>query len=175
MNLLTPALRRRARLDIGLTVLRSIGAILLVYGLVAAIILLIGRTIAEWNFARVVERSTLVLRATTATSHEAQVTNEILLAIEEFQRTFTPWTVALTAITTHTPPGIILTTVTINRESMLRIEGIAATRDDLLTFQERLRELPYLSEVTIPFSNLLLRERIDFSIDAGVNRATVPL
>lgn len=148
---------------------------LLAYGLVAATVLLIGRTIAEWNFARVVERSTLVLRAANAPSHEAQVTNEVLLAMEEFQRTFTPWTVALTAITAQTPTGVTLTTVTINRESMLRIEGVAATRDDLLAFQERLRELPYLSEVTIPFANLLLRERIDFSIDAGVNRVIVPL
>lgn len=175
MNLLTPALRRRARLDVAFTVLRSIGATLLCYSVVAAIVLLIGRTIAERNFAAVVERSTLVLRATHATAQGAQQANEVLLTIEELKRTFTPWTVVLTAITAETPPGIALTMVTVDPGSTLRIEGRAATRDDLLAFQERLRTLPYLSEVTVPFANLLLRERIDFSITTGVIRTAVPL
>lgn len=174
MNLLTPSLRRRAQIQLALAALRGIGAILLGYSVVAATILLIGRAVTEWNFANVVERSTLVLRQTNATSREAQEVNEILLAIEEIEHAFIPWTVVLTAATTAAPTGITFTATTVTNASTLRIEGQATTRDDLLAFQERLRRLPFLANVTIPFSNLLLRERINFSIEARVLKAAVP-
>ena|GEM_PF-3612254 len=175
MNLLTPALHRRARTAVALAALRSIGAVLLCYGIAAAIVLIIGRAVVEWNFARVVERSTLVLRTANVASREAQATNEMLLTVETLQQTFTPWSVVLAAITERAPAGITLTAATITAEGALHMEGRAATRDDLLTFQERLRTVPYLTEVTVPFSNLLLRERIVFSMDASVARSAVPL
>lgn len=174
VNLLTPALHSRARVEVALTALRGIGAVLLCYGIVVAIVLLAGRAVVEWNFARVVERSTLVLRTAGAASREAQATNEMLLAIEALQRSFTPWASVFATVAERAPSGITLTAATITAEGALHLEGHAVTRDDLLDFQERLRTVPYLTEVTIPFPNLLLRERIVFSIDAEVERSAVP-
>jgi Tfp pilus assembly protein PilN len=175
VNLLTPALHRRASVEIALAALRSIGAILLCYGIVAAIVLLAGRAIVEWNFARVVERSTLVLRTAGAASREAQTTNEMLLALESLQHSFTPWASVMAMVAERAPSGITLTAANITADGALHLEGRAATRDDLLAFQERLRTVPYLTEVTVPFSNLLLREQIVFSIDATVERGAVPI
>lgn len=175
MNLLTATLRRRARRRLAVTLLRNVGAALLGYSIIAATILLIGRTIAEQNFATVIARSTLVLRDLSGASREAQAANEMLLAFEQIRRTFTPWTIALTAIAERAPTGITFTNIAVEAAGdAVRIGGRAATRDDLLKFQTDLRKITFLTEVTIPFSSFLQRERIDFSIDVRLDRAAVP-
>lgn len=175
MNLLTPILRRRARRHLAFAALRGISGLLALYCAIIASVLVIGRAVTERNFATVVERSSLVLRTGGATSQDVRATNELLLALEQFRNTFTPWSVAITAIAARVPPTIVLTDITIERGTSLRVDGRAPERDHLLAFRDALQALPILSDIVVPFSNLLLRERIDFSIEARVDRTTIPI
>lgn len=129
----------------------------------------------ERNFAAVVEHSSLVLRTGGATSQDVRTTNELLLALEQFRTIFTPWSVAITALTERVPPTIVLTDITIERGTSLRVDGRAPEREHLLAFRDALQTLPYLTDIVVPFSNLLLRERIDFSIEARIDRTTIPI
>ncbi|MDO8622550.1 MAG: hypothetical protein Q7R80_04940 [bacterium] len=147
--------------------------LLVLYCAVVASVLVIGRTITERNFATVVEHSSLVLRSGGATSQDIRATNELLLALEQFRRTFTPWSVAFITIAERVPTPIVLTEITVDRNASLRVDGRAPEREGLLVFRDALQTLPYLSEVVVPFSNLLLRERIDFTIEAHVDRAAI--
>jgi len=101
--------------------------------------------------------------------------NESLLALEQLRARYTPWTIALTAMTDRAPSGTTLTAITIDRAATFHIEGTAVTRDALLAFRDAVQAIPFSRDVTVPFSNLLQRERIDFSIDGRADRASIVL
>ena len=174
MNLLTNQLKDHARGQLVATVLWRASALLLIGSIVIAMALLIGHTMMERAFATIVERSNLVLRGSGATAQRVRTTNELLLALEQLHTNYTHWTIALTAITDRVPTGITLTSLTVDRGTALRIEGHAATRESLLAFRDTIQGFPFLRDVTVPFSNILQRERIDFSIDARVDRTVIP-
>jgi Tfp pilus assembly protein PilN len=99
--------------------------------------------------------------------------NELLLTLERLHSRYTPWTVALTAIAERIPADIVLSSVTLNEGATLRVEGHAMKREALLAFRDALQVMPFLRDVAVPFSNLLQRERIDFSIDARIDRTAI--
>lgn len=173
MNFLTDQLKAHARTRLIATALWRASALLLTEGIVIAIMLLVGHTIMERTFATVVERSSLVLRGSVEISQRVRAMNELLLTLEQLSTRYTPWTVALTAITDRVPETITLATITVNDRAAFRMEGHAATRETLLAFRDGLQALPFLRDVAVPFSNILQRERIDFSIDAHVDRAAI--
>lgn len=173
MNLLTPQLKAHARTQLVATALWRVGALLLTEGIAIAIMLLIGQTLIERSFAVVVERSSLVLRGDSGISQRVRTMNELLLALEQLHTHYTPWTHALTTITDRVPTTIALATIMVDERANLRMEGHATTREALLAFRDGLQGLPFLRDIAVPFSNILQRERIDFSIDARVEATAI--
>ena len=57
------------------------------------------------------------------------------------------------------------------KDFQLFISGIAETREDLLAFDERLKQDPCFTGVTLPLSNLLVREQVSFQIDIVVKES----
>ena len=155
------------------TALWRASALLLCESIAIAIAFVAGHAIMERTFAMVVERSSLVLQGSGGTSQRVRTMNELLLALEQLRGRYTPWTIALTAITDRVPSGITLTTLAVDQGTALRIEGHAGTRELLLAFRDAIQGLSFSHDVAIPFSNLLQRERIDFSVSGRVDRAAV--
>lgn len=175
MNLLTDHLKGRARTQLIATALWRMSALLLVESIAIAIVFVAGHAVMERSFATLVERTSLVLRGSGGTSQRVRTTNEFLLALEQLRGRYTPWTMALTAITDRVPSGITLTALAVDQHTALRIEGHAETRESLLTYRDAIQGLSFSHDVAVPFSNLLQRERIDFSISGRVDRALVVL
>jgi hypothetical protein len=67
------------------------------------------------------------------------------------------------------PQSVTLSTIDISRNEKnlsLHIIGKAGTRDDLITFQNKLENDKMITNVELPVSNLLLEKNINFSIKA---------
>ncbi len=50
----------------------------------------------------------------------------------------------------------------------LNIKGIAATREDLINYKEKINSSNFLKEIKLPISDLLLRENIKFELTTEV-------
>lgn len=59
------------------------------------------------------------------------------------------------------------------KEYQLFLSGTADTRDDLLTFDEKLKGEACFSEVNLPLSNLLTQENVSFQIDITLKESCV--
>jgi len=65
--------------------------------------------------------------------------------------------------------GIDIATFSVNKkEKIFNIRGEAKNREDLLTFKEKLEEIPYISEIIIPLQSLFQKENISFDINASI-------
>ena len=169
MNLLTPALRKTARAHMSLALLHAIALHLLVVCLFAASIMLGGRTLLERNFRTMVEQSSLILQRFEGTFREFRQANEFLRAFDRIQRDDTPWSIAIIAIAEATPTDIRLTEFHMDRaRGRLTMAGRAGTRESLLGFRDRLQTLPFLRDADVPFTDLLKKSALDFTITARI-------
>lgn len=64
----------------------------------------------------------------------------------------------------HPGPGITLLSVTLGSEGQVSLAGHAATRGDLLRFEEGLRVSQRFYEITFPLANIIRERDIRFSV-----------
>jgi Tfp pilus assembly protein PilN len=110
--------------------------------------------------------------------------NTLLHAIDNLGETRVLWSQVIASLLKTVPPGTSVVTLTAEMragEAILSIAGQAQTRNVLVLFEERLRELPWVREVEAPRKNLLKRINADYefklyldvkeakSYDKGVN------
>lgn len=62
------------------------------------------------------------------------------------------------------PEGVAVDHLTTKNYTVM-LSGRAATRDDMLTFESRLKESDCIKNVNVPLTNLFSQENIDFQID----------
>lgn len=60
--------------------------------------------------------------------------------------------------------GIAISNVSVNKTGDIAIQGKAATRDNLLKFEERLRESGKFQKIFTPLSNIIRETNISFSL-----------
>lgn len=80
------------------------------------------------------------------------------------------WSPMLLKFLNTVPTGININELVGNSLDLeLRIKGIATTRDNLLEFQETLKNEPLFTEVNAPLSNIVTKEDVPFEIVATIN------
>ena len=67
------------------------------------------------------------------------------------------------------PEGITIDHLTTKNYTII-LTGKAAKRDDLLTFDAKLKESACVENVNVPISNLFSQENIDFQVDFGIKK-----
>ena len=91
--------------------------------------------------------------------------NRVVRDINALQQIYTQWTPRLSRLLAAIPPSVILNDLTLNSTSgSYTLSGIAATRDDLLAFQNALEALDFIDRVPIPLSQLTAKENVPFSL-----------
>lgn len=113
-----------------------------------------------------------LLRQTAPESDEFTVSvaeirdiNAFLKRVDGLQTGFVPWSSALGGITELAPAGVRLESLQLMSPNLVVVSGTAATRADLLAFQQKLSAAPFLSKVDSPLSNILQRQNVRFEIE----------
>ncbi|MEK9151164.1 MAG: PilN domain-containing protein [Patescibacteria group bacterium] len=91
---------------------------------------------------------------------------DVIGAIERNHFSFTQIFVLLDAVV---PEGVMVDRLTTKNYTVM-LTGQAATRDDLLAFDARLKESACAENVNVPLSNLFSQENVDFQIDFGIKK-----
>jgi Tfp pilus assembly protein PilN len=97
---------------------------------------------------------------------ETNATAAVVGKIENDHFSFTQIFFLLDAIV---PESVAIDRLT-TKDYTVMLAGRAATRDDLLAFDARLKESACVKNVNIPLSNLLSQENVDFQIDFEIEK-----
>lgn len=106
----------------------------------------------------------------SSTEDAVKILNNYLATAIVIQQEYVPWTRVLSQFSESIPADITLTSIdfsTINQSCT--ISGIARNRTALLTFQDQLNSVPFLTNVNSPLSNYTQPENIAFGITATLN------
>lgn len=100
-------------------------------------------------------------------------TNQNLSQIYHLQKDFVCWSPILEELARTVPQGIYLTNFSYQAlTNQVNLNGRAETREQLLIFQQTLKENPQFIELEAPLSNLLKQRDIDFSFSFKLTPAT---
>lgn len=91
---------------------------------------------------------------------------DVIGAIERDHLSFAQIFVLLAAVM---PENVVVDRLTTKNYTVM-LTGQAATRDDLLVFDARLKEAACAEHVNVPLSNLFSQENVEFQIDFGIKK-----
>ncbi len=83
-----------------------------------------------------------------------------------------PFSNLLVSVINQAPAGIKLTSVDLRRGNnntyVLALQGVAGTRENLLTFTDRLRSAAEVASLSAPLSNLLAETNVSFAVEVAI-------
>lgn len=132
-----------------------------------AIAFLGGRWILEQHFSNLAAQLTATAQQHTERNTRIRDVNTIVRETEKVQSHYTAWSQRFPELIATLPPGVILSQLTMERQSY-SISGTATTREDLLALQAALSGLPGAGKVEIPLSQLTQKENVPFSLTVSI-------
>jgi len=168
LNLLSPDKKQSLRLTETYQTIKNLIILILLLTIITAIVLLVTKLALQNHFTRIVSESTLTIKYVSFFSQDIKEFNKQLKAVENIQSEHIAWTNFFISFAQLVPDNIGLDNLTINENKIL-ITGFAKTRDDLIEFQNNIKNSSLFSEVTVPLENLLKKDDVDFDIKANIN------
>lgn len=173
LNLLSPAQKEALRSRVFFAMLERLmiailGAVMLGSGL-----LLIVKAELTKNLENVQERQVL-------TADYAKANNDIRLLNQQFSRIDALQKLALSPsslfrdLSTRTPDGIQIVGVDFDvKSASMRVNGVAARREDLLAYETAMKASPFVKSLESPISNLFEKANINFHFDIVLDAAAL--
>ncbi len=101
-----------------------------------------------------------------------QEINSKISGLTQVQNRYIKWSEVLKDILTLIPEGIQISRLEIDHDNqLLKINGLAATRDQYLLLENQLTDAKIIEKVTAPVSNLLKPRDIAFGLEAKLKFA----
>lgn len=91
-------------------------------------------------------------------------TNDLTIALTRMQKEHIHWSWLINKISEITPAGIFLNGISTKDYQVLLI-GKAKSRDDLMAFKDVMEKMGCAEQVTVPLSNLVTKDNVDFQMD----------
>jgi Tfp pilus assembly protein PilN len=169
LNLLSPDKKHHLKRMALFIFFKNILEIILIIVAVAGVIFIGGRWFLQNYFNDLTEHLVSVGNQKNDTSQRIRHINFVLKDLSLMQKEYQPWTPVIVAIANSIPAEISLDSLVLDRNTnIFTFTGLAKTRADLLNFQDKLQELPFITKVELPLSQLTEKEHIPFIITATV-------
>lgn len=166
LNLLSPIQKEALRNRVLFAMIERLMIFLTVAVLLLGIFLLMLRIRLTRTLGDVQSRQ-LLSTEYVSVNGEIRRLNEVITRIERVQREVTPASTLVIDVVGRVPPGVSIGNLAFEtRTQSLRLNGQAANREALLTFEERLRASPYVKTLESPISNLFEKADINFTFQA---------
>ncbi len=162
LNLLPPA--KKIQLDrlIKFIFAKNLLELIIIAAAMIATILLWSWIILIDEFNSLAQNSIEIGRDYTAYNSEVRRVNKILRSVDETANGYLPLTPKILDIISSTPPHIKINTLDINRvNKKIIIYGTARGRADLLSYQDILKNIPWMTPAIMPTTQLLQKENIN--------------
>lgn len=167
LNLLAPEKKKRLVDVVRFLLSKELVEIAILTACLTAIAHLAGWLILVQALQDLTESAFLINRAAPAASHDIRSFNKLFKDVATSAQGYTPLTPRLVELATSLPPTIKLTAVIVDHAGgTLLLNGVAQTRAALLEYENQLKQLAWLSDITEPPSLLFQKENIDFELKA---------
>lgn len=167
LNLLPPSKKASLRKGYIAAYIRAMLVFLLIVAIALSAMLISFRMILTNTLADLAKQNEDMLSEDTAPEKNIEIIDAFLNRVDDLQGTFIAWSDMFEAISRITPEGVILDIVRLNPDGKIFIRGIAATRVDVLSFQSRLDDLPFFTEINAPLSNILKKTDVTFDFETS--------
>lgn len=95
--------------------------------------------------------------------------NELVSQIQKIQKNHLYWSNALLKLNRLVPETVAVDNLSTKNYKII-ISGISKNRDELLKFKENLEKSDCFEAVSLPLSNLVTKENIDFQIEFSIKK-----
>jgi Tfp pilus assembly protein PilN len=169
LNLLSPEQKAALRARVIYAMIERLMIAFVSSLLIASIVLLLIRIELIQDLSQVMTRQILSSEYVTVNNDIRQL-NQQIGRIETLQRMAASPSELLRDVAARTPQGVRVTGMDFDVKSQsMRLNGIAATRDDLLAYEETMRSSPFVKSLQSPISNLFQKTDINFQFMIVLN------
>lgn len=177
LNLISPDYKKMIKVKRILSDIQNLFLYIVLVVIAAAIILIVARQILEDNFLQIVGQTSLISRSPAENKINIEINKKIELA-QKTQEDYIAWSRFIINFSKLVPDNVLISSLIVNpnenrTEWQINLSGIAANRDDFLTFKENLLEAKELfneKEINIPITNLFQKENIQFNINIKIKK-----
>ncbi len=163
LNLLPPDRRAKLNQLIQILFLKNMLEFVIVALCLFAVILVLSWTLLVREFNNLTQSALLIGRDYSGYNQEVRRINNIIRRVNDANADYLPILPKILEITQTLPNNIKLNTINIDRRTQrFLISGTARTRNDLLMYQEILKKIKWLKPATMPTTQLLQKENINF-------------
>lgn len=128
------------------------------------------KIILQKNYQELTEERNYVSQTKNKYAAEIQEINSYLKTLETIHEENILPTQILTLLSRTITENIQVTNVSLALDSqLLKIKGLAKTREDFLNFQKALKDSVAFGEINIPISAILKKEDLDFLLETKIN------
>lgn len=169
LNLVSPAQKKQLTIrSLSLAVENGLGLLLFLLTILAIFAIPLKAKLEELSAA-----NTAALAALAAEHNEQtqkfQALNQKITLLEQVKNENYGWDLLLGELATLTPASVALLELTASSQGQqINLIGFADQRDDLIAFQEKLKNSGLLSNLESPLENYLQKEKINFELRANL-------
>ncbi len=162
LNLLSPEKKQSLKTAFAMSFVQSLTLYLAVVIFFIAGTLFSMQLILQGVVSEMAEYSTASFEEYDSMTRQMREINDFVRRTNTIHDRFIDWSAVLDSLAHTAPEGIRFDAISITADNLIRVEGMAALRSDVLLMKQRLEDLPHFTEVSSPLSNILQRENLKF-------------
>jgi type IV pilus assembly protein PilM len=165
LNLSSPAHKETLRTRVIFAMIQRLVSVMIGAVLIASVLLFVIKVELVRNLEKV-QASKLLTSDYAKVNDDVSQLNLLIGRVDALQKLEISPSSMLRDVSLRTPPGISMTALDFDIASnSMRLNGVAARREDLLAFETAMKESPFVKSLESPISNLFQKEEINFHID----------
>lgn len=165
LNLLAPEKKRALQTGFIMAFAQTMMFIFFVVAAFVAGTILSVRFVLANTYESLTNQTTEAADESDRAAEDTKVINVYLKRIDGLQKHAVAWSGVLAALSAATPDGVTAEFVSVERDGKILIRGRADDRDDVIELRRRLLEIPLITGVSNPLSNLLQKKDVKFEFE----------
>ncbi len=176
LNLLSPREKLDSTLQWNYIIIKNVILMILVVTFVISTVLFSTKVVLLKKLKEAEEQAALVNNSQNNTNQDIIQINKELGYIKTAQKDFIPWSTPIWYFLQTVPQGITISNIKIQTsDSIIKIEGVADSRDILLSFKNELENTEFIKELYLPLNNLLQKTDIQFNMTITLDLKKIDL
>jgi nitrogen fixation protein FixH len=172
INLLSPQKQDRLQNLVKFIFSKYILEIVIFFTAIIAIMMIWSWLTLQESFTQLAVSSASVNKEYFSYNQDIRQINLIIENINKSSSQYQPTTPYIKEIMKNLPINIKLKTIFIDKKNKtVELTGTAKTRQDLLDYQEKLKEINWIDSVTAPTSKLFQKENVSFEFKTNLKNA----
>ncbi|MEK9130463.1 MAG: hypothetical protein AAB526_03675 [Patescibacteria group bacterium] len=171
LNLISPKIKRELKIKQVCKIIKIFLVAIFLMNVFAAIILLSAEFVLQSFFIKKMERNFFVFNNNYQNlNKKIKILNQNFNEINTIQEKFIPWSKILIYFTQSMPSDIKIYSIkNVNNSTKMKVFAVAKNREALLKIKEEFKKNPAFINLEFPFSNLALKENINFQFETKID------